>query len=160
MTILSNSSTYISTFLPDASCVDANPFWSRPSSFKNAILPAFSRHKNFYHVRLAPCVYFVSLIFCLVNTAYLFESINISDFMTGIPALPGDHLPIAVLKKMVTEMKNLQGISRIMYDLTAKPPGTTEWEWEWEQRKAGGVGKNEVIGGGGGGGGGGFRLFG
>jgi len=51
-----------------------------------------------------------------------------SDFMTGIPALPGDQLPIAVLKKMVTEMKNLQGISRIMYDLTAKPPGTTEWE--------------------------------
>jgi len=51
-----------------------------------------------------------------------------SDFMTGIPATPGDQLPIAVLKKMVAEMKNLQGISRIMYDLTAKPPGTTEWE--------------------------------
>jgi len=51
-----------------------------------------------------------------------------SDFMTGVPALPGDQLPIAVLKKMVTELKNLQGISRIMFDLTAKPPGTTEWE--------------------------------
>lgn len=51
-----------------------------------------------------------------------------SDFMTGVPALPGDQLPIAVLKKMVTELKTLQGISRIMFDLTAKPPGTTEWE--------------------------------
>jgi len=51
-----------------------------------------------------------------------------SDFMTGVPAIPGDHLPIAVLKKMVTELQSLPGISRIMYDLTAKPPGTTEWE--------------------------------
>ncbi len=48
--------------------------------------------------------------------------------MTGVPALPGDQLPIAVLKKMVTELNTLQGISRIMFDLTAKPPGTTEWE--------------------------------
>ena len=58
----------------------------------------------------------------------IFSCSFFSDFMTGVPALPGDQLPIAVLKKMVTELKNLQGISRIMFDLTAKPPGTTEWE--------------------------------
>lgn len=51
-----------------------------------------------------------------------------SDFMTGVPALPGKHLPIDVVNKMFTELQSLPGISRVLYDLTAKPPGTTEWE--------------------------------
>ncbi|XP_042898106.1 GMP synthase [glutamine-hydrolyzing] isoform X4 [Parasteatoda tepidariorum] len=50
------------------------------------------------------------------------------DFMTGIPATPNKHLPLDVIKKMVTEMLNVPGISRVLYDLTPKPPGTTEWE--------------------------------
>jgi GMP synthase (glutamine-hydrolysing) len=29
---------------------------------------------------------------------------------------------------MVTEIRKISGISRIMFDLTSKPPGTTEWE--------------------------------
>uniref|UniRef100_A0A8C0NHX6 GMP synthase (glutamine-hydrolyzing) n=1 Tax=Canis lupus familiaris TaxID=9615 RepID=A0A8C0NHX6_CANLF len=51
-----------------------------------------------------------------------------SDFMTGIPATPGNEIPVEVVVKMVTEIKKIPGISRIMYDLTSKPPGTTEWE--------------------------------
>ncbi|XP_004704314.1 GMP synthase [glutamine-hydrolyzing] [Echinops telfairi] len=51
-----------------------------------------------------------------------------SDFMTGIPATPGSEIPVEVVLKMVTEIKKIPGISRIMYDLTSKPPGTTEWE--------------------------------
>lgn len=35
---------------------------------------------------------------------------------------------LQVVLKMVTEIKKIPGISRIMYDLTSKPPGTTEWE--------------------------------
>lgn len=51
------------------------------------------------------------------------------DFMTGIPALPGKELPIAVLQQMVDLiLKEVSGISRVVYDLTSKPPGTTEWE--------------------------------
>lgn len=52
-----------------------------------------------------------------------------NDFMTGVPAVPGtDRLPLHVLQKMVDEISNLSGISRVLLDLTSKPPGTTEWE--------------------------------
>ncbi|KAH9377549.1 hypothetical protein HPB48_013001 [Haemaphysalis longicornis] len=50
------------------------------------------------------------------------------DFMTGVPATPNRHLPLDVIKKMVAEIQAVSGISRVMYDLTPKPPGTTEWE--------------------------------
>ncbi|CAN7984753.1 unnamed protein product [Ixodes hexagonus] len=50
------------------------------------------------------------------------------DFMTGVPATPNKHLPLEVIKKMVSEIQTVSGISRVMYDLTPKPPGTTEWE--------------------------------
>lgn len=33
-----------------------------------------------------------------------------------------------VIKRMVQEIQAVPGISRVLYDLTAKPPGTTEWE--------------------------------
>uniref|UniRef100_A0A8C9SV72 GMP synthase [glutamine-hydrolyzing] n=1 Tax=Scleropages formosus TaxID=113540 RepID=A0A8C9SV72_SCLFO len=51
-----------------------------------------------------------------------------SDFMTGIPATPGNHIPEEVVLKMESEIKKIPGISRVMFDLTSKPPGTTEWE--------------------------------
>ncbi|XP_019760968.1 GMP synthase [glutamine-hydrolyzing] isoform X2 [Dendroctonus ponderosae] len=50
------------------------------------------------------------------------------DFMTGTAALPGRELPIEVVQKMVQEVEKVPGISRVLYDLTSKPPGTTEWE--------------------------------
>lgn len=52
-----------------------------------------------------------------------------NDFMTGVPALPGKEMPVVALNEMVTRiLKEVPGISRVMYDLTSKPPGTTEWE--------------------------------
>ena len=33
-----------------------------------------------------------------------------------------------VVNQMVAEIANVRGVSRVLYDLTAKPPGTTEWE--------------------------------
>ncbi|KAK9885455.1 hypothetical protein WA026_010951 [Henosepilachna vigintioctopunctata] len=50
------------------------------------------------------------------------------DFMTGLPALPGKQLPLDVVHKIVTEVTQVPGISRVLYDITSKPPGTTEWE--------------------------------
>ncbi|KAL1122107.1 hypothetical protein AAG570_003513 [Ranatra chinensis] len=50
------------------------------------------------------------------------------DFMTGVPAIPGVHLSNDVVQKMMSEVASIPGISRVLYDLTPKPPGTTEWE--------------------------------
>lgn len=52
-----------------------------------------------------------------------------NDFMTGVPAEPGtDFMPLAVLEQMVKGIQAVEGVSRVVYDLTSKPPGTTEWE--------------------------------
>ncbi|XP_004923976.1 GMP synthase [glutamine-hydrolyzing] [Bombyx mandarina] len=52
-----------------------------------------------------------------------------SDFMTGLAALPGsDHMPQDVVDRMCKKLLTVPGISRVLYDLTPKPPATTEWE--------------------------------
>lgn len=51
-----------------------------------------------------------------------------SDFMTGVPAWPGRDMSVDVVRDLVTAVAKVPGISRVSYDLTAKPPGTTEWE--------------------------------
>ncbi|XP_053611198.1 GMP synthase [glutamine-hydrolyzing] isoform X1 [Plodia interpunctella] len=52
-----------------------------------------------------------------------------SDFMTGVPAIPGsDAMPQDVLDRMRKDLLSVPGISRVLYDLTPKPPATTEWE--------------------------------
>jgi len=51
-----------------------------------------------------------------------------NDFMTGTPAIPGKHLPVEVVTMMCQKVEKVPGISRVLYDLTSKPPGTTEWE--------------------------------
>jgi GMP synthase (glutamine-hydrolysing) len=53
-----------------------------------------------------------------------------TNYMTGTPAVPGsDQMPLPVLHKIVSRiLGEVPGISRVLYDLTPKPPGTTEWE--------------------------------
>lgn len=54
-----------------------------------------------------------------------------NDFMTGIPATPGtEYFPMDALHEIVTELRSKLSwfLGRVMFDLTAKPPGTTEWE--------------------------------
>lgn len=45
----------------------------------------------------------------------MFANVNIDSFQ--------------VIDKMVSEIQAVPGVSRVLYDLTPKPPGTTEWEW-------------------------------
>jgi GMP synthase (glutamine-hydrolysing) len=56
------------------------------------------------------------------------------DFYTGLPAIPGrfadsEHIKEDFVKSLVLALHSVPGIgSSIMYDLTSKPPGTTELE--------------------------------
>ncbi|CAH8534625.1 unnamed protein product [Dicrocoelium dendriticum] len=51
-----------------------------------------------------------------------------SDFMTGLAAIPGVHLPEEIVMQMQKAAQSVPGISRVLYDLTCKPPATIEWE--------------------------------
>lgn len=35
---------------------------------------------------------------------------------------------LQVVENMVSAILSVNGVSRVLYDLTGKPPGTTEWE--------------------------------
>lgn len=51
------------------------------------------------------------------------------DFMTGVSAIPDKDIPQEVVYEMANAIVlGVPGISRVAYDLTSKPPGTTEWE--------------------------------
>lgn len=51
------------------------------------------------------------------------------DFMTGVPARPNVDLPEELVMHTVNQiLEKTPKISKVMYDLTSKPPGTTEWE--------------------------------
>uniref|UniRef100_A0A0R3S626 GMP synthase (glutamine-hydrolyzing) n=1 Tax=Elaeophora elaphi TaxID=1147741 RepID=A0A0R3S626_9BILA len=52
-----------------------------------------------------------------------------NDFMTGVAALPGkDISEQSILEIARRIMERVPLTSRVMIDLTSKPPGTTEWE--------------------------------
>lgn len=49
------------------------------------------------------------------------------DFMTGRPAVPGETFPHEMLDEICQTIKtNVPGISRVLYDLTSKPPGNNK----------------------------------
>eukprot|EP00096_Caligus_rogercresseyi_P011162 TRINITY_DN4309_c0_g1_i1.p1 TRINITY_DN4309_c0_g1~~TRINITY_DN4309_c0_g1_i1.p1 ORF type:complete len:672 (-),score=242.16 TRINITY_DN4309_c0_g1_i1:275-2290(-) len=63
-----------------------------------------------------------------LQRSVVIRAFKTTDFMTGSPAVPGKDIPLGVVDRMVTEISKVSGISRVLYDLTSKPPGTTEWE--------------------------------
>jgi len=62
------------------------------------------------------------------NRSIVIRTMITNDFMTGVPAEPGKDIDEDALDEMVSGILQIEGISRVMYDLTSKPPGTTEWE--------------------------------
>ena len=50
------------------------------------------------------------------------------DFMTGTPACPGVDLPLEAVDEMCNGVLGIEGVARIAFDISPKPPATTEWE--------------------------------
>ena len=51
------------------------------------------------------------------------------DYMTGVAAVPGSSdLPMEAYLELVAELSKIDSIGRIAFDLSDKPPGTTEWK--------------------------------
>lgn len=50
------------------------------------------------------------------------------NFKTGDAAIPGVDFPEEVLLEIVTKLQVLPDVAAVLYDLTSKPPATTEWE--------------------------------
>ena len=63
-----------------------------------------------------------------IKRSIVLRTFKTQDFMTGVPARPGKDIPESVLNKINQNILKLPGISRVLYDLTSKPPATTEWE--------------------------------
>jgi GMP synthase (glutamine-hydrolysing) len=62
------------------------------------------------------------------NRSIVIRPFITNDFMTGRAARFGSEIPIKCLKEIVQEISTVRGIGAVLYDLTSKPPGTTEWE--------------------------------
>lgn len=63
-----------------------------------------------------------------VQRSIVIRTFATEDFMTGIPITPDVQIPFSVFKEMADQISQIPGVSRVLYDLTPKPPATTEWE--------------------------------
>ena len=81
-----------------------------------------------YSLSQVPVVLFPAAFGVAGNRSIALRPFITRDFMTGKPAVPGVDIPTHVLSDMVSKIQRVKGISRVVYDLTSKPPGTTEWE--------------------------------
>ena len=53
------------------------------------------------------------------------RAVNTIDFMTATIS----EIPYKILNRISTRIVNeVEGVSRVVYDITSKPPGTIEWE--------------------------------
>ena len=53
------------------------------------------------------------------------RAVSTDDFMTA----EWTRLPFEILEKAGNRITNeIPGVSRVVYDITSKPPGTVEWE--------------------------------
>eukprot|EP01127_Copromyxa_protea_P011858 TRINITY_DN3024_c0_g1_i1.p1 TRINITY_DN3024_c0_g1~~TRINITY_DN3024_c0_g1_i1.p1 ORF type:complete len:665 (-),score=136.96 TRINITY_DN3024_c0_g1_i1:50-1768(-) len=56
------------------------------------------------------------------------RTIITNDFMTGSAAQPGIDICAEAISEIAEKVLAIPGVKRFAYDLTSKPPATTEWE--------------------------------
>jgi len=84
-----------------------------------------NNENNNHHLneRIIPLTRFRSIASSFQHSVVL-RTFLTKDFMTGRPAVPGETFPHEMIDEMCQTIKaNVPGISRILYDLTSKPPG-------------------------------------
>jgi GMP synthase (glutamine-hydrolysing) len=86
------------------------------------------KHELHHSLSQVPVVLFPASFGIKGNHSIALRPFITRDFMTGTPAVPGKDVPYAALRAWVKGVSECPGISKVVYDLTAKPPGTTEWE--------------------------------
>jgi len=86
------------------------------------------KHKLVRPLSQVPVVLFPCSFGKKGNRSVCIRPFMTNDFMTGVPAMIGKDFPVDVLEEMVARVTAVPGVSRMAYDLTSKPPGTTEWE--------------------------------
>lgn len=87
------------------------------------------KHKLMKKLSQVPVILFPVSFGIPGNRSIAIRTLITKDFMTGVPAVPGKEMPLEALNEMVKRILNeVPTISRVAYDLTSKPPATTEWE--------------------------------
>ncbi|KAK5584408.1 hypothetical protein RB653_006019 [Dictyostelium firmibasis] len=62
------------------------------------------------------------------NRSIAIRTFITNDFMTGVPAIPGKDISFECLNDITNNiLTSVNGISKVLFDCTSKPPGTTEF---------------------------------
>lgn len=83
---------------------------------------------NIMNKNISQCFAVLLPFGCKGGYSAAIRAVVTSDFMTARPAIPGKDFTIEALDKAVSQIKKLDGVDYVFYDLTGKPPATVEWE--------------------------------
>ena len=116
-------------FLPDVTPTTLTPaviaLLQRCDEEVNEVLLSFSLLSSLSQV---PVVLFPASMGEEGKRSVCIRTFITNDFMTGVPARPGKDIPNQAVEEMVSRVSAVPGIARVCFDLTSKPPATTEWE--------------------------------
>lgn len=112
---------------------DLNPDTVRTLRRADEIVNRVLRRDNLTRtITQVPVVLFPVSLEGMAKRSIAIRTFITPDFYTGVPAIPGKDIPQESLDDMVSgifgDSRLRYDISRVVYDLTSKPPGTTEWE--------------------------------